>query len=78
MKFGDTKYYKVKQILENGKCIGNIVLIGRCYGYIVQLHYFNIPGYKINKCFSNIFHAENYFYKVLKEETQNNKNTEDI
>lgn len=66
--FGDTKYYHVKQIKKDGKVIGNILLIGRTYGYIVQLHYFDIPGYKVNKQFKTLDNAEIEFNKLIAEE----------
>ena len=68
MKTGDTKYYRVKQIKKGGRVAGNLILIGRQYGYIVQLHYFNIPGYKANKTFDSLAQAEKYFDDVLKAE----------
>ena len=68
MKTGDTKYYRVKQIKKDGRVAGNLILIGRQYGYIVQLHYFNMPGYKVNKSFDSLAQAENYFDDVLKAE----------
>lgn len=68
MKTGDTKYYRVKQIKKGGRVAGNLYLIGRQYGYIVQLHYFNTPGYKVNKTFDSLAQAEKYFDDVLKAE----------
>ena len=70
MKTGDTKYYRVKQIKKGGRIAGDLLLIGREYGYIVQLHYFDIPGYKVDKSFDSIAKAENYFDKVYAEEVQ--------
>lgn len=68
MKTGDTKYYRVKQIKKTGKVVGNLCLIGRAYGYIVQLHYFDIPWYKVNQVFDSMVKAERYFDDVLKME----------
>ena len=68
MKTGETKYYRVEQLKKNDKVIGNLVLIGRSYGYIVQLHYFNIAGYKTSKQFDYFKQAENYFDNILKTE----------
>lgn len=68
MKTGDTKYYRVKQIKKGGRVAGHLILIGRQYGYIVQLHYFNMPGYKVNKTFDSLAQAEKYFDDVLKAE----------
>ena len=68
MKTGDTKYYSVKQTKREGRVAGNLILIGRQYGYIVQLHYFNMPGYKVNKTFDSLAQAEKYFDDVLKAE----------
>lgn len=68
MKTGDTKYYSVKQIKKDGRVVGYLDLIGRQYGYIVQLHYYDTPGYKVNKVFDSFEQAENYFYDVLNGE----------
>jgi len=68
MKMGDTKYYRVKQIIKDKKCIGNLILIGRQYGYIVQLHYFAVPGYAINETYETITKAERRFNKILSED----------
>lgn len=68
MKTGDTKYYRVKQIKRSGHVVGYLALIGRQYGYIVQLHYYDTPGYKINDIFDSIEKAENRFDDILKEE----------
>lgn len=68
MKTGDTKYFRVKQIIKDGRVAGDLVLIGRQYGYIVQLHYFDTPGYKVNETFNSLVKAENRFDSVLKEE----------
>ena len=68
MKTGDTKYYHIKQIIKNGKVTGTLILIGRQYGYIVQLHYFDTPGYKVNKSFDSIEKAKNYFDDILNME----------
>ena len=73
MKTGDTKYYRVKQILKSGKPAGHLVLIGRQYGYIVQLHYYDTPGYKVNTTFEYIEDAEKYFNEILKTEAKNNE-----
>lgn len=73
MYIGDTKYYRVKQILKNGKPAGNLELIGRQYGYIVQLHYYDTPGYKVNMTFESIGNAEEYYNKILKTEVENNE-----
>lgn len=70
MKMGDTKYYRVKQIKKGGRIAGDLILIGRAYGYIVQLHYFDTPGYNVNKTFDSIAKAESYFNKVYAEEVQ--------
>lgn len=70
MKTGDTNYYRVKQIKKGGRIAGDLLLIGRAYGYIVQLHYFDTHGYKVNKTFDSIAKAESYFNKVYAEEVQ--------
>ena len=68
MKTGDTKYYRVKQIIRNGRVVGTLILICRVYGYIVQLHYYDTPGYKVNDVFVSIDKAERFFDDVLKKE----------
>ena len=68
MKTGDTKYYKVKQIIKSGRCVGDLILIGRAYGYIVQLHYYDVPGYKYNQTFDTMTQAERFFDDVLRGE----------
>jgi hypothetical protein len=73
MNTGDTKYYRVKQILKNRKPAGHLVLIGRQYGYIVQLHYYDTPGYKVNTTFEYIEDAAEYFNEILKTEVENNE-----
>lgn len=70
MKAGDTKYYRVEQVKKAGRVAGNLILIGRVYGYIVQLHYFNTPGYKVDKCFDSFSKAESFFDEVLRKEVQ--------
>lgn len=70
MKTGDTKYYRVEQIKKSDRVAGNLILIGRVYGYIVQLHYFNTPGYKVDKCFDSFSKAEKCFDDVLRGEVQ--------
>lgn len=67
MKYGDTKYYHVKQIKKDGHVVGDLILIGRTYGYIVQLHYYNCPGYVINEQFNSIEKAEAFFRKASEE-----------
>jgi hypothetical protein len=68
MKSYDVKYYRVKQIKKGVRVAGNLILIGRQYGYIVQLHYFDTPGYKENKTFDSFEQAEKYFDDVLSKE----------
>lgn len=65
MKTGDTKYYKLKQLKNNGIVSGYLSLIGRQYGYIVQLHFFGKPGYRIDKVFQSYEKAERFFDDVL-------------
>lgn len=64
MKYGDTKYYNVKQIKKDGHVVGDLILIGRTYGFIVQLHYHNVPGYPINEQFDTMTKAEKFFNKT--------------
>ena len=68
MKTSDTKYYRIKQIIKGGRVVGYLDLIGRQYGYIVQLHYFDTPGYKVSGVFDSIDKAERFFDDVSKKE----------
>ena len=68
MKYGDTKYYHVKQIKCGGHVVGILTLTGRVYGFIVQLHYFDVPGYKVNRVFNSMAAAERFYNEVLKAE----------
>ena len=67
MKTGDTRYIHVKQIKRNGAVIGNLCMLGRQYGYIIQLHYYAIPGYAINAVFESENKAERFFNRILAE-----------
>ena len=68
MKLG---YYnpqlKVKQIIQGGKVVGNIVLTHTAYGYTVKLHYFDRSGYAIDQCFNTEEKAVRLFDKAVKE-----------
>lgn len=68
MKLG---YYnpqlKVKQIIQNGKVVGNLILTHRAYGYHIQLHYFNKPGYAIDKYFPTEEKARFHFDRIVTE-----------
>ena len=65
--YGDAKYYHVKQIIRSGKCVGYLAMIGKAYGYIVQLHYFNRSGYPINETFDTQRKAEHFYNETIKE-----------
>lgn len=69
MKTGDTKYFHTKQIKKNGKVIGYLTMIGRQYGFIVQLHFFDKPGYEINQTFCTEHEAEKFYTKTFKDVT---------
>lgn len=60
---------KVKQIKQHGKVCGYVILLHYPYGYKVQLHFLEISGYIIDKCFPERWKAENYFDKVFSEYT---------
>lgn len=72
-----TKYIKVKQIIKNKMVLGNITLTSHAYGYKVQLHYFNVPGYVINELFNTEQKAMSFFEKTYTEITNNIKRTEE-
>lgn len=64
------RYLKVKQITKNGKVIGILTMIEKMYGIVIQLHYFDIPGYKVNETFTEPNKAYKYFNSVF--DTENN------
>ena len=68
MKLG---YYnpqlKVKQVIKNGKVVGNLILMHKAYGYNVQLHYFDMAGYAIDKYFPTEEKARSYFDRTVSE-----------
>ena len=68
MKLG---YYnpqlKTRQIKQNGKVVGYMLLTHRAYGYNVQLHYFDRAGYEIDKYFPTPEKAELYCEKGFAE-----------
>lgn len=65
------RYLSVKSIKKNGKVIGILTMVEKVYGIVIQLHYFDTPGYKINEIFTNPNKAYKYFNSVF--ETENNK-----
>ena len=71
MKLG---YYnpqlKFAQVKKDGKVAGTLLLIHKAYGYNVQLHYFNVPGYSIDRYFSTQEKAEAFFDKTLSEASE--------
>lgn len=68
MKLG---YYnpqlKVKQIIKDGKAVGYMILTHRAYGYNVQLHYFDMAGYAIDKYFPTEEKARFFFDRTASE-----------
>lgn len=68
MKLG---YYnpqlRVKQIKNGGRVVGDLILTHHAYGYTVQLHYFDTPGYTVNESFTEQYQAENRFDKAYEE-----------
>ena len=68
MKLG---YYnpqlKCKQIVKERKVVGYLLLTHRAYGYVVELHYYDTPGYAVNESFTTQEKAERFFDKVYKE-----------
>lgn len=67
----NVRYLKIKQITKNGKVIGDLCMTEKAYGIVIQLHYFNTPGYKVNETFTDPNKAYKYFDSVF--ETENNK-----
>ena len=66
----NVRYLKVKQIHKNGKIAGYLTMVEKAYGIVVQLHYFCIPGYKVNETFSNPYKAYKFFDKVFSTENE--------
>ena len=68
MKLG---YYnpqlKFKQIVKDGKVVGNLLLTHRAWGYVVELHYFNQPGYAVKESFDTEERAVRFFDKTYEE-----------
>lgn len=68
MKLG---YYipqiRCNQVVRSGKVIGNLLLTHHAYGYRVSLHYYDRPGYTIDRLFPEQWQAEKYFDKVYQE-----------
>ena len=60
-----SNYLKVKQIKQNGEIVGYLTMTEKAYGIVIQLHYFNSPGYKINETFTDPYKAYKYFDSVL-------------
>ena len=67
MKLGDTRYICVKQIKKDGKVVGDLTLTGHAWGFKVQLHYFDTPGYKIDETFQSESKAMTFFNKTYEE-----------
>ena len=67
MRLGDTRYLCVKQVKRNGKVAGNLTLTGHTWGFNVQLHYFDTPGYKVDKTFQSEAKAKAFFNKTYEE-----------
>lgn len=63
-----SKYLKVKQIIKNDKVVGDLRLIKKAYGFIVELKYFDTPGYKHHETFPDIVKACNCFNKLYEKE----------
>lgn len=66
----NVRYLKVKQIIKNGKVIGILTMTEKAYGIVIQLHYFDIPGYKVNETFTDPNKAYKYFDFIF--DTENN------
>lgn len=58
---------KFKQVKHNGKVVGYLLLTRKAYGYNVQLHYFDRPGYPIDRYFPTEEKAGAFFDKVAAE-----------
>ena len=63
------KNYQVyaKQIKQNNQVCGYITLCKYDYGFVVQLHFFMIPGYIEKQCFPTKEKAERFFNKLFDE-----------
>ena len=67
MKFGYTRYICVKSAYRDGKYAGLLTLTGHAWGYQVQLHWNDTPGYPVNETFQSETKARAYFDKVHEE-----------
>ena len=67
MRIGDTRYIRVKQVKKAGKVVGNLTLTGHAWGFKVQLHYFDTPGYKVDETFQSEAKAQAFFTKTYEE-----------
>ena len=67
MKLGDARYISVKQAYKNGKYAGTLTLTGHAWGFKVQLHWFDTPGYPINETFQSETEAKAFFNKTYEE-----------
>ena len=61
MKCGETRYHHVKQFVKAGKVCGNLVLIERSYGYIVQMHFYDASGYAVDNTFDSFKDAIRFY-----------------
>ena len=64
---GDTRYICVKSAYRDGKYAGLLTLTGHAWGYQVQLHWNDTPGYPVDETFQSETKAKAYFDKVYKE-----------
>jgi len=67
MRYGDTRYICVKNAYRDGKYAGQLTLTGHAWGYQVQLHWNDTPGYPVNETFQSETKARAYFDKVYEE-----------
>lgn len=56
-----------KQITQRGEVAGYVTLYSYDYGYVVKLHFLQIPGYLENKVFSDRKKAESFLNKLYNE-----------
>ena len=67
MRLGDTRYICVKQVKKDGKVAGDLTLTGHAWGFKVQLHYFDTPGYVVDETFQSETKARAFFNKTYEE-----------
>ena len=67
MKLGYYIPQRSRQIIKDGKVIGDLSIRTYAYGYVVSVHYYDRPGYPIHETFKELSKAESFFKKTNNE-----------